>query len=183
MYERITATDPSGPARYGHDFRYHLAAGFIKTGYTVLDAACGTGYGPLVMGNFGYAYLGVDRVTPTDLPTWGEYPNYIDWRIEDLIAPSHWICDFAANRTDVFIGFETIEHLANYSNYIELAKSVEHWIIMSAPVVPTKHINPWHLHDFVPGQLQLLLEDENWEHYQTVQQPSEVSEIVVMRRR
>lgn len=189
MYERITATDPSGSARYGHDFRYHLAAGFIKTGYTVLDAACGTGYGPLVMGLFGYDYLGVDQVRPVDLPSneeWteaGRYGTSVDWRIEDLCVPSNYLFDFAAEQADVFIGFETIEHLADYSNYISLAKSVNRWIIMSAPVVPTKHMNPWHLHDFVPDQLQAMLEDEDWEHYQTVQQPSEVSEIVVMRRR
>lgn len=185
MYERITATDPSGPARYGHDFRYRLASGFIRSGDTVLDAACGTGYGPIVMGTFGYDYLGVDQVRPSDLPTeeWAGRDGVIDWRIEDLTVPSNYLFDFAAERADVFIGFETIEHLANCSNYIELAKSVKRWVIMSAPVVPTKHINPWHLHDFVPGQLQAMLEDEEWEHYQTVQQPSEVSEIVVMRRR
>lgn len=184
MYERITATDPSGPARYGHDFRYHLAAGFIKTGYTVLDAACGTGYGPLVMGNFGYYYyLGVDQVKPVDLPEWEECTSPFDWKLEDLTTPSDWLFEFAAERAEVFIGFETIEHLADYSNYIELAKSVNCWIVMSVPVVPTKHMNPWHLHDFVPGQLQLLLEDESWEHYQTVQQPSEYSEIVIMKRR
>jgi hypothetical protein len=179
VYERITATDPAGAARYGHDFRYHLAAGFIKTGYVVVDAACGTGYGPSIMGDFGYDYLGVDLVEPTDLP---DEQNGIDWMLADLSNPTDQLFG-CVRHADVFIGFETIEHLQDYSKYLELAKQTRRWIAMSAPIVPTKHINPWHLHDFVPGQLQLLLEDEDWEHYQTVQQPSEVSEIVVMRRR
>jgi len=138
----------------------------------VVDAACGSGYGKELMGVHWASYYGFDKEPPTDI--WEH-----EWQAEDLetwtVPPTIPI--------DVFVGFETIEHLRDYTAYLKVAKSARKWIIMSVPVVPTKHINPWHLHDFEPGQLQALLEDETWEHYQTVQQPSEFSEIVVMRRR
>lgn len=183
MYERITATDPAGPARYGHDFRYRLASGFAGPDDRVLDAACGTGYGhQFFRAAF---YTGVDVV---DTGGWdgicgddpGGSPCYIWFMEADLTRPS---LNLASLGFDVFVGFETIEHLSDYSTYLALAKRAKRWIIMSVPVVPTKHLNPWHVHDFEPGQLRGLLEDETWEHYQTVQQPSELSEIVVMRRR
>jgi hypothetical protein len=83
----------------------------------------------------------------------------------------------------VAVGLETIEHLCDYSHYVDMLKQARRWIIVSAPVVPTTQTNPFHLHDFVPGQLAELFVDDGWELFQTVSQPSEVSEISVFRRR
>jgi hypothetical protein len=65
---------------------------------------------------------------------------------------------------------------------IALAKRARRWVLLSTPVVPTKHINIYHLHDFESGDLARFMEDEQWQHFQTVQQPSEVSEISVFER-
>lgn len=172
--ERITRANCVGPARYGHEFRYRLAAGFVRPGDWVLDAACGTGYGYWLLhechgGGFG-EYIGVDKSFPDGL----EMKNLQTGDLESWVPP--W--DF-----DVFLGFETIEHLANYDHYVRLAQDARKWILVSTPVVATLHLNPWHVHDFEPGQLREIFENEEWEHYQTVQQPSELSEIVVLRRR
>jgi trans-aconitate methyltransferase len=172
--ERITATDPVGPARYGHEFRYHLAAGFIAPTDSVLDAACGTGYGFKILKRHGMgnAYVGVDRI------------DLAETELADLFyVKADLKTWFPAWGSDVFLGFETIEHLSDYSNYIDVAHQVNKWIILSTPVVPTVHVNPSHVHDFIPGQLREMFQNEDWEHYQTVQQPSELSEIVILRRR
>jgi hypothetical protein len=178
MYERITASDPVGPARYGHDFRYRLASAFIGESTSVVDAACGSGYGcdllHHVTRSADFIYMGFDLIEPLDLPYWAQ------WFIVDLEEIGQ---DFMPHGYDVLLGFETIEHLHNYTAYVRFAKQARRWIIMSAPVVPTVGVNPYHHRDFIPGQLQAILEDRDWEHYQTVQQPSELSEIVVMRRR
>ena len=178
MIERITQDNCVGSGRYGHEFRYRLAAGFIERGDTVLDAACGTGYGYKILnnaGNMGY-YVGVDRFLweETEIPPHLTRITYINSDLETWF-PS-W--DF-----DVFLGFETIEHLSNYRNYIDITHQAGKWVILSTPVVPTLHLNPHHVHDFASGDLQKLFEDEEWEHYQTVQQPSELSEITILRRR
>jgi 2-polyprenyl-3-methyl-5-hydroxy-6-metoxy-1,4-benzoquinol methylase len=167
MIERITRGD--GFDRRGHEFSYHLAAGFTKRGDTVLDAACGTGYGSEFFGDQ-IRYVGVDRADALEYPFTGEYVP------ADLCS---WEPDFGY---DVFVSFGTIEHLDDYTNLIALAKRARRWVLLSTPVVPTKHINIYHLHDFESGDLARFMEDEQWQHFQTVQQPSEVSEISVFER-
>lgn len=146
----------------GHRFRYRLAAGFAEG--TVLDAACGTGYGAEILGDV--EYIGVDNdpsLEPTiaaDLETWE--PDF----------------DF-----DVFVGFETIEHLSDYGPYVQAAKRARRWIVLSTPVVPTTHLNPFHRHNFAPGELASLICDEHWSYYQGILQPSELAEVCVFERR
>ena len=171
MCERITrATE----RREGHEFRYRLASGFASSGDTVLDAACGTGYGfDLLPGSSNY--VGVDRTLATL-----EVGLVDSVRAQFIEADlCQWEPDFDF---DVFVSFETIEHLADYTALIAAAKKAEYWVLLSTPIVPTKKSNSYHVHDFVPGDLRRLMVDDNWRHYQTVQQPSEVAEISVFER-
>jgi SAM-dependent methyltransferase len=171
--ERL-ADDMTGPERDGHEFRYFLARAFIRRADTVLDAACGTGYGSQILAphGSGVRYLGVDiepvhahtcmahRFVEADLTTWDPSDPF-----------------------DVGVSFETLEHVPDYHPLIATLKHSRKWIIASVPVVPTVGVNPFHCHDFVPGELAELFVDDDWELYQTLQQPSEVSEISVFRRR
>lgn len=177
--ERITATEPVGPARYGHEFRYRLAAGFIGPDDFVIDVACGTGYGHKILDrlNAGSLYLGIDQIDLAGTELDGSW-----YAQADLEKPWGDLSE-AELEFDCFLGFETIEHLANYDHYVRLAQEANKWILVSTPVVPTVGANPYHVHDFKPGDLREIFENENWEHYQTVQQPSELSEITILRRR
>jgi SAM-dependent methyltransferase len=179
--ERITQDNCVGPARYGHEFRYRLAAGFMNHDVRVLDAACGTGYGYEILYNIcgceDFWYLGVDKSYP-DNQELNSNSVKIYFAEADLSTP--WLPNWSF---DIFLGFETIEHLASHDNYVNIAHQAGKWILVSAPVVPTRHLNPHHVHDFIPGQLREMFQNEDWEHYQTVQQPSELSEIVILRRR
>lgn len=168
MPERLVRGD--GYAREGHEFRYRLAAGFAGW-RSVLDAACGTGYGAKLLDAASYTGVDIslDHLEVASAPC-------MTFRAADLNA---WVPDF---QYDVFVSFETIEHLADYRALIAAAKRARQWAILSVPVVPTKHVNPWHLHDFQPGDLQALMADDRWRHFQTVQQPSELSEISVFAR-
>ncbi len=170
--ERITAATPEGDRR-GHEFRYRLAAGFCRTCDVVVDAACGAGYGAKLLAARGLiGYVGVDRDL-SDLPAERPYA----FQEVDLET---WKPDFDF---DVFVGFETIEHLDDCSAYVRAAKRARRWIALSCPVVPTVGQNPYHRRDFEPGELPTLFVDDDWEHYQTVAQPSELAEIYVLRRR
>lgn len=163
MVERLTRGD--GLDRRGHEFRYRLAAGFCTRSSRVLDAACGTGYGREF---FDCHYVGVDRSL--------EHLESRGWFVEADLET--WQPRFAF---DVFVSFETIEHLEDHSNLIAIAHRARHWIIMSAPIVPTVGINPHHRHDLQRGDLERLLTSDDWELYQTLQQPMELAEIVIMR--
>ena len=170
MVERITADMPEEVTR-GHRFRYHLAAGFLSPGCLVLDAACGTGYGYDILTKlYGIDYLGVDKDPPA--PQRGRFTT-LGVDLETWSPP--W-------DPDIFIGFETIEHLDNYDAYLDAARRAKQWTIMSVPIVPTVGINPWHKHDFQRGQLIDLFLDRNWRLFQAIDQPSEMSKIYVFQR-
>lgn len=166
MGERLSQEEVDSNVGRGHVLRYRLAAGFVEPGDTVLDAACGIGYGAEIFRRFpGCTYVGVDLNPVSDefqavnLETWKPKGKY-----------------------DVAVSFETIEHLDDYSNLINILKRAKKWIIVSVPVVPTVHMNPWHKHDFAPQELPGLIEDADWEYYQYLPQPTELAEIYVFRR-
>jgi len=158
-----------GSGTYGHEFRYHLAKGFVRHRLdVVLDAACGSGYGYMIMRP--HEYIGVDRVYPTFCPaSCAIKADLQTWEPERPF--------------DVAIGFETLEHLGYFDHYVEVLKSAFCWILVSVPIVPTVGTNEFHVHDFKQGDLQLLFEDKDWETYQVLYQPAENSEIAVFKRR
>jgi 2-polyprenyl-3-methyl-5-hydroxy-6-metoxy-1,4-benzoquinol methylase len=170
MVERIVKGD--GLDRRGHEFRYLMASGFC-TGAVVLDAACGTGYGASLLGDMLDEYVGVDReLGKMETPRRRGQVRYVEANLDV------WVPDF---EFDVFVCFETLEHVKDPQHLLDIGSLAKYWMILSVPIVPTKHVNPYHLHDFEPGYLQNRL-IPGWEHYQTVVQPSEVSEITVFGR-
>ena len=166
--------DVTGPERYGHEARYLIAHGLTIPGDTVLDAACGTGYGATILAPHGSGvhYFGID-IKPVSAHTCPTH-RFVNVDLQEQMTPIPF---------DVAVSFETIEHLPDYLPLIATLKSARRWIIASVPIVPTVGVNPFHRHDFVPGQLAELFVDDEWELFQTVQQPSEVSEIGVFRHR
>ena len=170
--ERITADDPPEQTR-GHWARYRLAAGFVGPDEIVLDAACGEGLLSTLLSP-GQVYFAIDRLVPIN--DFIRYRGYVSVFDLELAVPP--LCT-----PDVFVGFETIEHLEDYSHYVRLAKAARKWILLSTPVVPTMHVNPHHKHDFKPGDLREIFEDGDWAHFQTFYQPEESSEVVILKRR
>lgn len=157
----------------GHRFRYHLAAGFLRSDDVVVDAACGLGYGQeMLAARAPINYVGVDNHHEDLLFT--DFVQYFQADLRTWVSPVGF---------DLFIGFETIEHLTDYRHYVAHAKQARRWIIVSVPVVPTTHLNPYHCHNFAPGELASLFIDEDWQLFQSVLQPSELSEIYVFGRR
>jgi len=173
LIERIT-TDMFGPLTRGHEARYCLAAGFLRPGDVVVDAACGIAYGASVMCAHGdVTYIGVDkdlsevvivepsvvRLIEADLTTWR--PEF----------------DF-----DVAVGFETIEHLSDYSTYLEWCRRARRFALLSVPIVPTVGTNPFHVHDFDRDELIELFLNDDWDLFQYLDQPSELAGLYVFAR-
>lgn len=122
-----------GEARFNHEYRYKIAGQYTKDDDTVLDMACGTGYGAKFLKG---KYIGVDKI---------ELCGNI---VADL---NNWKPDFDF---DVGISFETIEHLRDYKEFLETLKKAKRLIIYSAPITPTKDRNEFHLHDFTYEELR-----------------------------
>lgn len=166
MPERISLLDP--PAmRLGHEARYRMAAGWLRPGDVVVDAACGVGYGREILGD-GIQYCGVDR----DLSVIEAEGRFL---ARDL---NTWSPPFDV---DVAIGFETLEHLADPTAYVEWTSQVRRLLFLSVPFPPTVMENPYHLHDYTPEQVRALYSGMTEVAYFT--QPAEHSGIWVLAPR
>ena len=164
-----------GRATAGHEARYALAAGFLRPGDVVVDAACGIGYGALILdAHDDVTYYGVDRDTSVVTVKRHRRRTFIEADLQTW-QPSF---DF-----DVAVGFETIEHLDNYDVYLDWARRARRYIIVSVPIVPTKHDNVFHVHDFERDDLvQLITAAEEWRLFQYFDQPWEHSCVYVFAR-
>lgn len=101
----IPGTD--GPIWYEHWHRYHFVAPFAA-GRTVVDAACGEGYGSALLARSAARVIGVDlsrESVALARRRYGAAANleYLEGRCEALP-----VADGAA---DVLVSFETLEHL------------------------------------------------------------------------
>ena len=137
-FERITNDKIFDFTRESHEYRYELAGKYTKEEDIVLDVACGTGYGKKFLKG---KYIGVDRELLCD----------------NIVADLNtWTPDI---EFDVAVSFETIEHLENYLNLVEILKKAKKYIVVSAPIIPTKDRNHFHLQDFTHNELKDLFKD------------------------
>lgn len=123
--------------------RYRFAAEFVTPGDVVIDAACGSGYGRSLLPDCGY--WGVDYHDGPEVD-----------QVADLMS---WVPEF---KFDVWIGLETIEHLVELDHYVEQAKKARKWIVISTPIVPTTHYNPWHVRDHSAEEVVAMFTDVSW---------------------
>lgn len=170
--ERMSVIDYSEELYRGHVVRYMIANSFVRPGETVLDAACGTGYSQHLLANAG-EWVGVDKDNALEFPLL-DTSSFVQADLDS------WNPDFSF---DVFVSFETVEHIKNFKQLLKVGKQAERMMILSVPVVPSSHYNEFHLHDFRPGQLPALIENKTWGLYQTLYQPSEFAEIYVFVKR
>lgn len=153
----------------GHETRYRLAAGYIEPGESVLDAACGSGYGATYVSHAG-EWTGVDLLPDFDE---GLYGRRI---VADLCT---WQPDVPY---DVALSFETIEHVTDPGAVIDLLCRARRLVICSVPIIATAGANPLHLHDFDLFSLPREFEARAWRLRQFLIQPSELSGIYVFGR-
>lgn len=143
--ERIIPDElaPHDRALTEHVERYELAASLLLPDDTIVDAACGVGYGSSILAkkcSHVYAYDNSQEAI-----------SYAAKRYKcDNIA-----CEFldidrdVLPECDVLVSFETIEHLMHPTIFLEKAKGkARRLIVLSTPIIPTKDRNPFHLHDF-----------------------------------
>ena len=174
MIERVSP-EMFGRPTAGHEARYALAAGFLRPGDVVIDAACGIGYGALVLdAHDDVTYYGVDRDTSVLAVEANERRTFVK---ADLRT---WQPSF---EFDVLAGFETIEHLESYEPYLDWARRARRYVIVSVPIIPTKDKNPFHVHDFERDDvIQLVTADDDWRLFQYFDQPWEHSCVYVFAR-
>jgi 2-polyprenyl-3-methyl-5-hydroxy-6-metoxy-1,4-benzoquinol methylase len=169
VIERIPVEDWS--AQTGHVYRYELASRYLIPGERVLDAASGIGYGAQVLTDLvDIHYTGLDKIEAAEeFRHLGHFHSDVD--LTDFLPQFSW---------DVSISFETLEHVEDPESLAALLKQARRLIIISTPTRPTKHMNPYHLHDFTPEEVMAYFSD--WKLIHLEDQPEELSHIFVWGR-
>lgn len=136
-----------------HLQRYEWAAKHI-TGKVVANAACSTNYGWDILKVPGRLVIGFDR-------------NLKAFEIANANRKLHYIRkDIQGENFDGFdalVCLETFEHLKEPTRFLDGLSNTVKEIILSVPIIPTKHFNPFHLHDFTEEQVVELLKKNRWQ--------------------
>jgi cyclopropane fatty-acyl-phospholipid synthase-like methyltransferase len=165
IYERIVPGTLSWEM-YGYDHyqRYQFFLDEIKN-KTVLDVACGSGYGSFEMAGMAKSVTGIDIAEEAISFAKKQYQKN---NLEFKILPCERI-DELSHQYDVVISFETIEHLSNPTSFLEKIHHIltPHGLLIIS--FPNKHRhsalewgqkNPFHLSElYFEEYLQLI---ENW---------------------
>ena len=150
---------PTSPWWGEHRSRYHYAARYVR-GKTVLDIACGSGFGSKIMEDAGAGYVvGADLSSPAVVETRGV--------IDGGVCISDGTClGLADNAFDVIVSFETLEHVEKDEAFVaELRRILAPGgiLILSTPnaiytaPIDGKPQNPFHVREYEAGQLEALL--------------------------
>lgn len=152
---------PGSPMWGEHRSRYHFAAEFVK-GKTVLDIACGTGFGEQILIDAGAKQVLASDYSEEALQITKKLntPRTAIFRSDGTRLP------FADNSIEVITSFETVEHIENYEGFVADLRRVlrnDGAMIMSTPnalytrPVNGKPVNPFHVYEFTPDEYEALL--------------------------
>lgn len=148
-----------------HTSRYEFGARYVA-GKTVLDIACGAGYGTnFLLSKGAKSVVGMDTDFQTIASSIQE-TSLSSYRQISLVNASATSIPVPDKSFDVIISFETIEHIADYSKCLkEFARVLadDGLLILSTPnalvTQPVNGIprNPFHIKEFTPQELSNVL--------------------------
>lgn len=160
--ERMIPEFHAGSLMYAeHLVRYKAAQNIVK-GKTVLDVACGSGYGTKLLAKTSKNVIGIDIDKDTIEFAKKNYgAKNIDYLVGDCTDMPLEDASF-----DAVVTFETIEHIKDYNKFIKEIKRVlkpDGLVIISTPnsleFTPGNH---FHLHEFKYQELiDILKQDFN----------------------
>lgn len=74
---------------------------------------------------------------------------------------------------DALVCLETFEHLERPWDFLDQLSATVRELVLSVPIIPTKHFNEFHLHDFTFDQVKEGLEKRGWKVEATAYQDEE----------
>lgn len=156
--ERIVPDEtPPGPVAI-HEKRYRFALPYCA-GKSVLDAACGVGYGTAILAEQAREVLGLDLSEEAVAYARERYGSEnVRFRVADLLDPG-----LDDDAFDVIVSFETIEHVPDRDAYLaHLARALrpDGTYIVSTPraeVTTEPPENPFHYVEYSRADFDALL--------------------------
>ncbi len=167
-------TREAGERSDAHIARYQWAASFVRPGDTVLDAACGLGYGSYLIqcGTMARKTLGIDGSDyAIDYASINFTPEVHNLSFEAGMLPEA-LYGIADNSVDVVISFETLEHIQEPETVLKEFQRIltpAGRVIVSVPNDWSDETgedpNPFHLHvytlDKIRDQIKAHFDVEN----------------------
>jgi SAM-dependent methyltransferase len=144
-----------------HVARYVIALPYVES-KTVLDIACGTGYGLALLKTTALHVTGVD----VDIEAVNEARSECDERASVILGDGLRL-PFADESFDAITSFETLEHIHERGSFLSELKRVLKFdgrLILSTPnahytkPVNGKPSNPFHIFEYTPPELRAELE-------------------------
>jgi len=141
-------------ARYQWAGHWMLEHGGIKT---VLDGACGCGYGSMILAEMGFVVVGVD-ISPVAIAWAKEHFSHdrIEYVCKDLLQ-----IDTGYLEMHAVVSFETLEHVEEAPALVSIFRKVAPFILASTPneeMYPFKTTKPLgHVRHYSPSQFDALL--------------------------
>lgn len=133
---------------------------------TVLDCACGVGWGSYLIANAGAKHTVSVDLSYSAIKSAKQFYNHekIDYINADIIELS---LDY---KFDVITSFETIEHLENPQEFLKILKKYSNdqtTLYLSTPngnIFKSRNIpeNPFHVDEYSKNQLALLFDNAGW---------------------
>lgn len=111
--ERVVPGDSSKLIRE-HSLRYEFVLPFLKGGDSVIDCACGSGYGTQILARKASFVAGIDSSTAAITYCKQHYDNS-NVEFKEQLAET---IGYPSSHFDVFCSFETIEHLLSPWEFI-----------------------------------------------------------------
>jgi SAM-dependent methyltransferase len=166
-----------------HIERYEFAARKLPDEISVLDIACGVGYGSRLLKHS----LPAAIVTGVDSSA-----QAIEYANARYARPGLTFCigdamTFDDGPFDAVVSLETIEHLTDPQLFIQRVTTrllrPGGTFIGSVPVTPSMDANPHHLHDFTAGSFRKLLASPGLTEFDRLHQVQSYSPVAVITRR
>ncbi len=144
-----------------HLARYAFARGFVK-GKSVLDVACGCGYGSIYIAKAGAKVIGGDN---SEVAIYTAKQDYKNEHVQFMLLDAHRL-PFRDESFDTVVSFETIEHLSKYNEFV-----AECWRVLkkqglfycSTPNAELtsqgrkQSANIYHVREFYPEEFESLM--------------------------
>ncbi len=147
---------------YEHWHRYHYVLPLVA-GKSVLDVACGEGYGSALMSSRAALVTGTDVSHAAIAHGQATYAGCANLRLVEASCTS---LPFDAESFDVVVSFETIEHIADQATFLDEIKRIlkpDGLLILSSPNKAEysdkrNYSNEFHVNELYREQLEVLLE-------------------------
>lgn len=163
--ETLEGIKPNHRERY--QFAIDNIAADLGHGRTILDCACGVGYGTGMLATIAGRAIGFD-IEPEAIAVADRAYKVAnsEYKVVDLSDSDQWNAALEGIELDAIVSIETIEHLSDADALLSRYAKAAPYLIGSVPnediVAFDAHTHPFHYRHYTRGEFETLLNDHGY---------------------